>query len=179
VGTNWVATTLAGLANPSDIATDPFENLYIAGQNSFVIYKLTPDGTNWLLTTIAGFKPGSNDGTGSAAGFLAPHGITMDNAGNLFVVDDSLNNIRKGWSSDAPPAATLSPPLISGGQVQLNFVVSTGSPTNFTLLQSAGIDAAWSTNTSMVLTTNIAGLYYQLSAPPDNELSEFYRLQLQ
>ena len=131
------------------------------------------------MTTVAGNKGSwASDGTGIAVGFGSPHGIAVDNAGNVFVVDGN-NNVRKGWSSDASPATILNPPVISGGQVQLNFVVATGSPTNFTLLQADALDGAWSTNTTALLTTNIPGLYYQMTGPLPNCSSEFYRLQQQ
>jgi hypothetical protein len=184
MGTNWVVTTIWWTGRngqgPSAMAVDTNDNIYVAGQTVPVIYKLTACGTNWLATTIAGNNGvgAISDGTGIAVRFSSPHGIAVDNTGDVFVVD-GVGNVRKGWSSDASPTTVLNPPLISGGQVQLNFVVTTGSPTNFTLLQADTLDGVWSINTDALLTTNIPGLYYQMTGPLANGSSEFYRLQQQ
>jgi streptogramin lyase len=49
------------------------------------------------VSTIAGFagSSGSVDGTGSNARFNGPHGVTVDNAGNLYVTDSGNHTIRK------------------------------------------------------------------------------------
>ena len=88
-GTNWVVTTIAGLAgnsgandgtngdarfsNPSDVAVDTNGNVFVADTfTNNTIRKLTPIGTNWVVTTLAGLAGtfDTNDGTGSAAQFL-------------------------------------------------------------------------------------------------------------
>jgi len=187
-GTNWVVTTIGQFSQPilgggpSALVVDTNDNLYVAGQTFPAIYKMTASATNWLVTPIAGSivesSQGTNDGTGIAARFISPHGIAMDELGNLFVADAD-GNIRKGWSSDASAATALNAPVVSGGQVQLNFVVTTGSPTNFTLLQADALNGAWTTNTVAQLITNIPGLNYQMTVPLTNDSAEFYRLQQQ
>ncbi len=49
------------------------------------------------MTTLAGTAGvyGSADGTGAAATFNRPEGLTIDSAGNLIVVDRRNNTIRK------------------------------------------------------------------------------------
>jgi hypothetical protein len=102
-------TTLAGLAgnagwtdgigsvarffSPVGITTDG-TNLYVADTGSNTIRQIVIyTGT---VTTLAGtaFAIGSTDGTGTAARFNFPEGITMDRT-NLYVADTSNNTIRQ------------------------------------------------------------------------------------
>ncbi len=110
--TNWVVSTVAGLANvsgsqdgtnsaarfniPDSIAVDSATNLYVADQNNHTIRKISPVGTNWVVTTIAGLatNSGSADGLGSSARFFQPSGITVDSATNLYVTSNA-SLIRK------------------------------------------------------------------------------------
>ena len=112
VGTNWVVTTIAGLAGssgsadgtgsaarfyyPNGLTMDTKGNLYVADGNN-TIRKMTPVGTNWMVTTIAGLagSSGSADGTGSAARFNALNNVAVDSAGNLYVTDVLNYTIRK------------------------------------------------------------------------------------
>jgi hypothetical protein len=110
-GTNWVASTLAGLAGSSG-STDGTNNnarfngpygiavngtdVYVADRYNSTIRKLIPVGMNWVVTTIAGNNtPGSTDGGGSAARFNNPTGIAVDAGGNLYVADEGNNTIRR------------------------------------------------------------------------------------
>jgi sugar lactone lactonase YvrE len=110
-GTNWVVTTIAGLAGhsgnvngtnngarlsqPDGIARDAAGNLYVADQYVPAIRKITPMGTNWVVTTIAGGIGGNGDGTNGDAQFSSPWGITTDSQGILYVADNFVNTIRK------------------------------------------------------------------------------------
>lgn len=113
VGTNWVVTTIAGMAqspgptdganlaarfnSPSAITVDINSNLYVADTDNHTIRKITPVGANWVTTTIAGTpeNPGFTDGTNSAAQFFYPSGITVDTNGNLYVSDTDNSTIRE------------------------------------------------------------------------------------
>ena len=183
LGTNWAVSTIWNqsgtiLARPSGVAVDANDDVFVAGQTASEVYELMGSGTNWLAAPIAGTISGTNDGTGYAAEFAEPHGIALDSAGNLYVVDLQNNNVRKGWSSDVVPAISLNPPVIGGGRVQLNFVVATGSPTNFTLWQAADPGGPWSVNAAAQLSTNVPGLNYEFSLSPWGGAAEFFRLQL-
>jgi hypothetical protein len=104
-----VVTTLAGLGgtsgstdgtssaarfhNPYGITTDG-TNLYVADCDNHTIRKIVIAAG--AVTTLAGSAGtfGSTDGTGSAARFYGPHGITTDGT-NLYVVDRANYTIRK------------------------------------------------------------------------------------
>lgn len=67
--------------------------MYVADGSNHTIRKVAPDGT---VSTLAGSgKAGFADGQGAAASFNFPHGLAVDAAGNVFVVDYWNNAIRK------------------------------------------------------------------------------------
>ena len=113
VGTNWVVTTIAGLAGvfgdsdgtgtnahffyPADVAVDAAGNLFVPNSQYCDIKAISPSGTNWVSTTFAGF-PGSagyTDGTGTNSHFNTPSGIATDPLGNIYVADTYNHQIRK------------------------------------------------------------------------------------
>jgi sugar lactone lactonase YvrE len=90
-----VVTTFAtGFNSPSDIAIDSANNLYVTDVNTHTIKKVTNAG---VVTTLAGSGTnGSADGTGVAAQFNVPYGITIDSTdSNLYVTDQLNHRIRK------------------------------------------------------------------------------------
>jgi sugar lactone lactonase YvrE len=77
----------------SGVALDGLGNLYVADQGNSLIRKITPAG---MVTTFAGSgSQGSADGTGTAASFYYPTGLTIDGSGNVYVADRMNNLIRK------------------------------------------------------------------------------------
>jgi len=113
VGTNWVVTTIAGVAllpgsadgtnssatfnAPAGLAMDTNDNLYVADFANNTIRKMTPSGTNWVVSTLAGLAgfAGSSDGTNSSARFSQPYGVAVDSANNVYVSDSANNTIRR------------------------------------------------------------------------------------
>lgn len=61
---------------------------------NYTIRKITPDG---VVTTFAGLAghPGWQDGTGNQARFNRTWGVTVDQAGFVYVADEINNTIRK------------------------------------------------------------------------------------
>ena len=84
----------ARFAGAASITCDASDNLYVADTGNNTIRKITPDG---MVTTLAGQVgvEGGADGTGVAAAFSKPMGITCDASGNLYVADTGNNTIRK------------------------------------------------------------------------------------
>jgi hypothetical protein len=78
------------------VAADKEGAVYVADQGNQTIRRLQPSGTNWLVTTLVGSPGlwGTADGTNSAARFLNPRGLAVDDAGSVYVADDS-HRIRK------------------------------------------------------------------------------------
>ncbi|MDB6134023.1 MAG: repeat containing protein [Verrucomicrobiales bacterium] len=86
------AGTAAQMLNLRKSAVDTGGNIYfIDGQR---IRKSTPQG---VVTTLAGdpWLAGSANGTGTAARFNNPVGVTVDNAGTVYVADTGNHTIRK------------------------------------------------------------------------------------
>lgn len=78
---------------PSGVAVDSAENVYVADTWNHTIRKVTRDG---VVSTLAGLadERGSADGAGVAR-FDAPHGLAVDNSGNVYVADYYGCTIRK------------------------------------------------------------------------------------
>jgi len=86
------ARNSAQLGNCEGIAIDKEGHLYVADEGNHKIRKITAQGN---VSTIAGSSGGYADGVGTNALFNRPTAITMDNAGNLLVVDSGNYRIRQ------------------------------------------------------------------------------------
>jgi hypothetical protein len=78
----------------SGVAVDSVGVVYVADRNNHTIRKITPAG---VVTTLAGLAgtAGSADGTGTAARFRYPGGVSVDSAGTVYVADTDNHTIRK------------------------------------------------------------------------------------
>ncbi len=145
-----VVTTLAGMAGtsgavngtgtgasfngPYGVATDAAGNVYVADFGNHLIRKITPAGD---VTTLAGMAGtvGAVNGTGTAASFTNPFGVTTDDAGNVYVADRSNALIRK--ITPTGDVTTLAGMAGTVGAVNAN-----GTAASFNLPYGVATDAA-------------------------------------
>ena len=110
MGTNWVVTTLAGLAgnsgstdgtgtnalfnSPRGMAVDSAGNVYVADFNNSTIRKITLAG---VVTTLAGSagNAGYADATGTNALLNGPTALAVDSGGNVYVTEYDNSTARK------------------------------------------------------------------------------------
>jgi trimeric autotransporter adhesin len=96
-GDNSPATN-ASLNSPSGVAVDPLGNLFVADTQNNVIRRV--DAVTGVITTIAGDFAGGggfrgDGGPATAASLNGPHGIAVDNTGNLFLTDTGNFCVRR------------------------------------------------------------------------------------
>jgi sugar lactone lactonase YvrE len=84
---------LAQFRNPSGVAADGEEIVYVADTGNHTIRKIA----NGVVTTVAGLagSPGAADGYGADARFNEPSAVAVDARGNLYVCDTGNHTIRK------------------------------------------------------------------------------------
>ena len=93
-GSTDATGTAARFSAPVGLARDGSGNYYVADQTNHTIRKISASG---VVTTLAGTagQSGSVDGTGAAARFNLPTGITCNAQGDLYVSDLGSHLIRK------------------------------------------------------------------------------------
>jgi sugar lactone lactonase YvrE len=106
-------TTLAGLAGasgssdgtngaarfnePTGVAVDVAENLYVADYQNSTVRKITPGpGTNWVVSTLAGRAgvDGYADGPAAGALFNHPYAVAVDGSSNVYLTDFDNQVVR-------------------------------------------------------------------------------------
>jgi len=94
-GGDGVLAINAGLNNPSGVAVDVYDNLYVADTYYGRIREVAVDG---IITTVAGSSRVGFSGDGGAATnawLNDPYGLALDTLGNLFIADTGNNRIRE------------------------------------------------------------------------------------
>lgn len=114
---------VAEFGSPYGLAIDKLGNFYVSDYLYNCIRKVTPTG---IVTNLAG-SPGAGytDGTGTAAKFRGPVGLTTDNDNNIYVCDYVNNTIRK-VTQDGVVTTLAGDPTVPGG-----YLDGTGSSANF------------------------------------------------
>jgi DNA-binding beta-propeller fold protein YncE len=128
-------TTAAARFNfPTGVAIDGTGKIYVADSTNTTIRKVAiGEG----VTTLAGTPglSGAADGTGAAARFLAPSGIAVDNANNVYVADRSNHTLRKITPDGV--VTTLAGTATMGGNAD-----GTGAAARFGLPVGMAVDGA-------------------------------------
>lgn len=86
--------TAASFDNPQGVVIDNNGNVYVADTLNDTLRRVSPLGvvTTWAGTTG---QPGSVNATGTASSFNVPHGLAIDQAGNVYVADTGNNLVRE------------------------------------------------------------------------------------
>lgn len=140
---------LAQLDRPDDVVLDAQGNAWVADTANSRVRRV--DAKTLVITTVAGdgtFGSSGDGGPATAAQLKAPTGVSLDDAGNLYIADALDHRIRKvdaatgiittlagdgapGFSGDGGPAgaATLNTPLRVRATPQADriFIVDSGN----------------------------------------------------
>jgi trimeric autotransporter adhesin len=95
LGNGGQATSTA-ISYPVGVAVDSAGNIYIADRTSEEIRKVT--ASTGIISSVAGNEDQGYSGDGGAATSAElnlPNGVALDTAGNIYIVDNGNNRIRK------------------------------------------------------------------------------------
>lgn len=128
------AASSATLASPAGVATDRLGNIFIVDSGNQRVRRV--DAATGIITTVAGNGTlgfSGDNGPATAASLLDPEGITVDQAGNLFIADYGNLRVRR----------------VDGGTGVISTVVGNGT-------RGFGGDGGLATNAMLNLPWNVA-----------------------
>ena len=120
----------AQLNDPTGVALDGSDNLYIADYTNNRIRKVDTSGT---ITTVAGTGANGFGGDGGPplqARLNAPTNVALDGSGRLYIADYSNHRIRRLTPPPAEPAPTGEPPPPDTDSDGFSDSVESGAPHN-------------------------------------------------
>ncbi|HEV2494198.1 MAG TPA: hypothetical protein VG204_14120 [Terriglobia bacterium] len=91
-----IPATTAQLSDPIALAVDGLGSVFIADPFNNRIRRV--DGVTGIITTVAGNGTtgfSGDSGSATSASLALPSGVTLDNAGDLFIADEGNNRIRR------------------------------------------------------------------------------------
>jgi uncharacterized repeat protein (TIGR03803 family) len=102
---------------PAGIVVLPDKTILTSDAGNHTVTRVSPAG----VTTVIGLvgQPGMHDGPADQAQFNSPRGMTIDAAGNVYVLDTLNNAIRKINSQNIVSTVTASGSATGGGDLNL------------------------------------------------------------
>ena len=156
-GDGGIATN-ATLSGPEDVAVDASGNMFIADSNNLRVRKVPLADSPMLILKNASISTAGN----YQVVVTSPYGSVTSAVATLTVL--------------VPPTIVMNAPALSNNNLLLDFNLSLGTNTSFTLLQSPNITGPWTTNSAAILTTNAQSGSFQFSVPLPGSI-EFYQLR--
>jgi sugar lactone lactonase YvrE len=161
--------TAARFANTSALALDNDGNLYVTDAPNYTIRKMTVTGNTWMVMTIGGTATvsGTTDGTGGNARFKYPTGIAINNAGDVYIVDQSAHRISVG-SCQLAPSLTSEPEALGTAGVWFSYAITaSNNPASYDVV---GLPPGLSVNTAtgLISGTPEAGGDYSVTISASN-----------
>jgi len=153
---------------------------YHIGVGSY--YYQTSAGVGWYIDdiVITNAEIGTVSGTNATATTNFTFNPSQSGTYNLEVQALIFTEFPLGWGPakevNVMPAIMLGMPVVTNGQVRLDFTVTSNSAATFKLLQVDQLGAAWITNTGATLTTNVPGSSYRFTTTVGPS-KRFYRIQ--
>ncbi len=173
----------AQLAFPTGVAVDAAGNLYIADSYNHRIRRVDLSGT---ITTIAGAGARGYSGDGGpavVAQLHEPKGVTVDDAGNLYIADTDNHRIRVlTRPSSLRPPTNLTATAVSPSQINLTWKDNSNNETSFRVQRRVARSTNWvqtattAANVTMFSNTGLSQAttyHYRVRAFNDTEFSTF------
>lgn len=135
-GDNDGVGSVARFRNPTGIAVDAANNIYVTDWANHKIRKIVINGTTATVSTAAGTTFGFADGDKSIAKFNSPFDVDADAQGNLYISDQYNYRIRKiTFSSGNTTVSTIA------GTGALGYVDGGGDVAQFNYATGIAVDA--------------------------------------
>ncbi len=151
------AGTAARFSTPLGVAADSAGNIYVADTTNHIIRKIdSVGGVTTLAGNITTHTAGNTDGTGAAASFSSPRGVTTDSAGNVYVADTSNHIIRK-----ITPLGVVAQVPINSGTITIYgamSLITTGTPSGIATDTDGNIYVTDAVNHAVIKITPLGGV---------------------